>query len=222
MSRHELELNKTEKGVLVLSAVDRERAATAYHEAGHAVVTWLSGHGLGETTIVLNEIEGSAGRVESNEYAEDLHNIFDLCPSPEAPGGYLMKIGPKETRQLTPDECHWLALRSKLYDTEFQEAEVMIATAGMIAQRKFDPDSVQHHHDEGDRNHARRTLSDLATRHGISVDEVWSKMTARTEALLEDPLVWKVVSAFAKALLKSKTLSGKQFLEIARNSVSSA
>ncbi len=206
----------------MLTTDDRERAATAHHEAGHAVVIWLSDHSLGETTIECNAKEGYRGRVEDDNDAEDLYEIFDLCPSPDAPGGHLMKIGPNRTRHLTPDECHWLELCSIQCDIKFNEAEVMIATAGMIAQRKFDPDSVQHHHDMGDRNHSRMALSNLATRHDISEEEVWSKMTARTEGLLDDPLVWKVVCAFAAALLKSTKLSGKQFLEITRRTVSPA
>ncbi len=205
-----------------MSVDDWERAATAHHEAGHAVVIWLSDHSLGETTIECNAKEGYRGRVEDDNDAEDLHEIFDLCPSPNAPGGHLMKIGPNRTRHLTPDECHWLELRSTQCDTEDNEREVMILTAGIIAQRKFDPDSVQQHHDEGDRNRARPALSNLATRHGISEEKVWSEMTARTEDLFDDPIVWKVVCAFAAALLKSKTLSGKQFLEIARCTVSPA
>jgi hypothetical protein len=40
--------------------------ATAYHEAGHAVVAWLQGHGFKGVSIVADEVEGSVGRVTAN------------------------------------------------------------------------------------------------------------------------------------------------------------
>ena len=40
--------------------------ATAYHEAGHAVVAWLQGHGFKGVSIVAAGVEGSVGRVTAN------------------------------------------------------------------------------------------------------------------------------------------------------------
>jgi hypothetical protein len=46
--------------------VTKALRATAYHEAGHAVVAWLQGHGFKGVSIVADEAAGSVGRVIVN------------------------------------------------------------------------------------------------------------------------------------------------------------
>jgi hypothetical protein len=63
-------------------------AATAYHEAGHAIIAWRRGLFIKGATIEQNKIEDYLGRVVGNFAAGISHEIeySDISPrGPEAP-----------------------------------------------------------------------------------------------------------------------------------------
>ena len=112
--------------------------ATAYHEAGHAVIAWLCDHTLGEITIRPNHERGFDGNVQHNDAGcNDLFGFRELALDPDAPGGWAVRTGEATTRHLTEHERHWLHLHERLGlegrefgPASFWEPEVMIAAAG--------------------------------------------------------------------------------------------
>ncbi len=202
--------------------------ATAYHEAGHAVIAWLCDHTLGEITIRPNHERGFDGNVQHNDAGcNDLFGFRELALDPDAPGGWAVRTGEATTRHLTEHERHWLHLHERLGldgrefgPAGFWEPEVMIAAAGQEAQRRFDPDSVEPHQSEHDWDSIHESLERLAEKRGESMEAIRANLTARTAELLSDPMVWRVVRAIAKGLLESETLNDQEVTAIIRQTVS--
>ena len=198
---------------------DLRLEATAYHEAGHAVVAWLCDHALGECTIKPDDDAGWLGSIRHDDYGlSDLYGPGGLHPYPDAPGGWLVLTGDSTGRHLTEDELRWVELNEGLgvQSGDADEAHVMIAAAGQEAQRRFARGTVEPHQSSQDWESVAEHLGRLAGERGSTAEEVRDQMTTRTAELLRDPLVWRVVDGVARGLLEHETLFARDVNRVIR------
>jgi hypothetical protein len=159
------------------------RRATAYHEAGHAVVTFWLGLRLRSLTIVPDLTQGSTGSCHHSSLG--LRGV-DYSPSDKN------------------------RLRA--------ERGIIVALAGMEAQRRFRPRSVRHYHAW----HDYRNAVDLASYFFGDADvltQFMKFMVARTQHLLGESGVWDCVRTVADALLKQPTMIGHEVEALIRSSL---
>jgi hypothetical protein len=130
--------------------------ATAYHEAGHAVVAWKLGIAFKKVTIVR---EGdAAGHVK-----------------------YRAKAVPFRIRAAL--EFGTLTDRQQAWAQWWAERHAVHCLAGMVAQRKFSPRSVRNYHDEGDRESALTGLERLVPEEDLLL--YWRIMRNRARRLID-------------------------------------
>ena len=90
---------------------------------------------------------------------------------------------------------------------------VVIALAGNVAQRRFNPRSVRSHHAQNDFNKAADVLSHLSGS-DKELQAYMNLLLIRAENLLMR--MWPSVTALASSLLKESALSGEQATAIIR------
>ncbi len=169
------------------STSERNLAATAYHEAGHAAAAWLLGIKLRKVTITP---EGDAL-------------------------GYVARCGiafPKRVREALESGG---SEREKAWAQYIAERHAIYCIAGIEAQKRFNPHSVRHYHAKADREAALEGLVRLAASNTILL--YWRILKIRANNLLKNRGTWKAVKALADELMKRKTLSGDEAFEIMRN-----
>ena len=199
---------------------DKQLRGTAHHEAGHAVIGWLCEHVVGEVTIRPDPDEGSLGSAHLHEEGcNDLSKSFTLTPHPNDPEDWMVRTSARTTRPLTEDERHWLELHDRLSVGNQDERELIPLVAGVVAQQKFSPGTVEPSGGDRDYEIAGECLWRLSQASGALVDEVWAQMAARADELLDDPLVRRVVTRLARALLRKGTLSGEDVTRVIRRTV---
>jgi hypothetical protein len=92
------------------------------------------------------------------------------------------------------------------------EHAIMSALAGEIAQRRFQPESVDPYHAAGDRASVSRYLDELADPEDAELRDAWQRLLElRTERLVEQQ--WHAVQWVAHRLVECKTLSGEELDE---------
>src|SRR6202035_3810874 len=165
--------------------------ATAYHEAGHAVVSWCLGIGLLRKgiTIVPDTAKGSLGSTHLRQGVT---------------GGLLRQTISKSSKLSAFDKSR---IRAE------KKAQSMLA--GLIAQRRYSPGSVRYF--GLDELSDRKQIDDLLTIFTSDQKEIdaWVKLLRiRTGNLLANPYVWLAVQALAAALMEQHTIPGKEATEI--------
>ncbi len=202
---------------------DDQVTATAYHEAGHAVVAWLCDHSLGEVTIRPDRVKGTLGNIQHSEIGlNDLFDLGELCPVEDAPGGYAVRTGEQSGRHLTSDEQHWLELHDRLSGQDLDDQHVMIAAAGEVAERRYSHETVEPEQFRDDWKRVFQSLERLTGKYGLPQGKVRSKLSAQTMSLLDDPLVWRMVGSVADALLAHETLTMTEVRRAIREAVGRA
>jgi hypothetical protein len=154
----------------------RALAATAYHEAGHAVVAVEMHRPLRRVTVVPDGARKTLGCCE------------------QAPWPRWFRRQPRRERDN----------RTR----DFIEAQALIDFAGGIAEARF-KGSRRRLGACRDRNNALTLLERLSgSRKECEAYAAW--LYARTENLLAQGYVWRMVEAVAAELLRKGTLSGRQ------------
>jgi hypothetical protein len=92
------------------------------------------------------------------------------------------------------------------------EKSVVLALAGIEAQRAHSPSSVRGHHWASDRDQAIRMLSFIAEPSGDEFPIYWKLLTIRTRGMVRSH--WRQIEAVAARLLISKSLSADQVREV--------
>ena len=196
---------------------NQDRTATAYHEAGHAVVAWFCDHFIGLATIKPDAEQGVAGRISHHDQnCNALFDPFELVPHPEASGEWVVMTGETTARHLTDAEKRILEIQDGLDEISLAGKVLMIAAAGVVAQGKAIPDSVEPYHGEGDWESAAEELQIQCDDLGISETQARAHATERCRELLEDSIVWKAVDAVTNALLKEETMQGDEVQAVIR------
>jgi hypothetical protein len=184
--------------------------ATAYHEAGHAVIAYMMRQGFELVTIDPNE-----------------------CPDPQvAAGGFAVYRPPmltendisKATSTGTPFSLYYLA---RIHFEPF----ILVMLAGRYAQRRCNPRSVREGHSKEDMIIAKTCIGIIVLFHlkdmfkfneSQDLEYIFKKMHTtylkwlcnEIEIILEHPVVWKWVELVANALLEQKTLSSSAVIDI--------
>jgi len=172
-------MNKTKSGK------GGQRAATAYHEAGHAVAAWLLHIRIRKVTIV---------------------------PEGDALGYVLRRSVVFRKGVLETLECGAATDREQAWAQFCAERHAIYCFAGMEAQKRFNPRSVRIHHWKSDHDAAMKGLYFLTPRDSIRLyDRI---MRIRTKYLLDRPDARVAVKALAEALVERRTLSGQEALDI--------
>jgi hypothetical protein len=168
------------------------REATAYHEAGHAVVAWWLGHKPKRVTIVPGDgYEGVT--FQTSPFRRMSPDVSPEWTDPESPDGIRMM------RRI--------------------DHKILMTLAGPTAQKKYNPRSKVW---VGATGCARRgepfshgsdyqQVIDLISRvygTGKVADAYWDYMQARAEVLVEK--LWPNIQLLAAALLERETLRGAE------------
>ncbi|MBT3701423.1 MAG: hypothetical protein HOG12_07890 [Alphaproteobacteria bacterium] len=181
-----------------------EIEATAFHEAGHAVMAWLCARNIGKVTI--EPVDDEAGSVSHAEYGESAVGLPIFGDGEEG----LYVIMPDESPRPLSDIERWLYEFSyKLeWEAEEWEKQALIAFAGEAVDLITAPESF----------HPGTVASDRA-----SFDEAISEGDGNAEVIHEwaksiftEPTIWKSVSALADKLISQGTLSGNDTLKLLR------
>jgi hypothetical protein len=196
---------------------DADALRTAYHEAGHAVVSWYTGFGVDHVTVTPGD--GWAGRsIWDADYAVsfDERRIMGVWFFPHPEQGLLVEdpVDSAIYRQPTGAEREIARVDDLLtltLDRGNVERLLMAATAGEAAQliataTTLDADALEVSHERGDRYVF--ALADPSAS--------WDEWTDHTKTFLRDATVWRGVEAIAAALLKRRTLTGDDVTEILR------
>lgn len=199
---------------------DKRLRGTAHHEAGHAIIGWLCDHVVGEVTIRPDREAGYLGLAHLHEEGcNDLFKPFTMTPHPNDPEVWLVHTSARTARPLTEDERHWLELHDRLFMGNQNERQLIPLVAGMVAEQKFSPGTFDPRSGDADYEIAGECLWRLSDESGTPVDELWAQMAARVGELLDDPLVGRVVTRLARALLRKETMSGEDVTRVIRRVV---
>ena len=136
---------------------------TAYHEAGHAVVAWFCDHAIGPATIKPDAERGWAGFIRHKDAG--CNELFGrrerLHPHADAPGGWVLVVGGGQGRDLTDIEQRVLKIQDDMMEIDVCEKGLMVAAAGVVAQDRAIPGSVEPYHDEEDWESATEDLQSV-------------------------------------------------------------
>lgn len=195
---------------------------TALHEAGHAVMAWFCDHIIGVVSIIPDYDDNSAGHVLSDDKGcNSLFEPFELHPYPEAPGGWVVRLGETEARPLTDNEQRCLELQEEIQVLPRAERCAMVYAAGEVVERIANPGITEWPGAQDDWAKAAEHLDILASDEGIDVGQAKARVIDRSEALLKEPIVWAAVEAVANALLEHEKMDGKAVVEVIRSAFQS-
>jgi hypothetical protein len=166
-----------------------DRAAIAYHEAGHAVAAWSFNLAVDRVSI-----EGLGdGEDEGKNEGTDA-----------AAGHVARDYGGEKSAVAQGDDA---AARQFAL-----ERSAIVALAGEAAQRRYRPESVQLDYARADRARVHKALNELAGEGDPSLRNAWWRLLElRTERLIAQH--WPRIEWLATVLLKQTTLTGKAVTE---------
>ena len=118
---------------------------------------------------------------------------------------------------MTDVEQRVLKIQYDMEEIDVSERDLMVAAAGVVAQGRAIPGSVEPYHDEADWEDAAEGLDRVCENRGISETQARAEATERSQGLFEDPIVWQAVDAVAKALLEEETMQGREVVAVIRS-----
>jgi ATP-dependent Zn protease len=171
-------------GTRRLTRLTKQLAATAHHEAGHAVADSKLGFKIKQVTIVpCDESRGTATSTGLR--------VLRLLRR--------LEYGSERTTGKLIGDCHDL---------------VITLFAGEEAQRRFDPLSIRRHMSAGDYQSAKEVLMRLHQDAERECFYAFKYLRARARNFISDPKNWRLIEDLAKALLERRTLTGEEVNDV--------
>ncbi|MEO8564102.1 MAG: hypothetical protein ABI601_18620 [bacterium] len=149
---------------------------------------------IDEATIAHHE----AGHAALDIYFEHDLECVTVVADGDAAGGTLVDRGGDESLRYEDEEQSQVPF----------ERRIMSALAGEIAQRRFNPGSVEDEHAGSDRLEVHDYLDELDCPTQEIRDAYWRLLRLRAEHLVER--LWPRVEAIAALLVERKTISGDE------------